>query len=153
MAWTFFLFFLLYFTSLRNHLGFSLFLSCFMWVVCWWEVEGWGRKNGPGRVDILNPSPAMRQVSYSASYLGKFSYCHGEKRTCTQTPWNPHKRNPLLGEAATGNWLRHRNLPTSLSHSMVPAASVTAHTLPNCRGWDFYQPGAYIFSFSSVNQL
>lgn len=149
----FYFFFLPYFTSFRNHLGFSLFLSCFMWVICWWEMGGPVRKNGPGRVDIWNTNPAMQHgLILPLSYLGKFSNCHGEKRTCTH-PETHTNETPSSEKPVTGNWLRHRNLLTSFvtfRRFLLPQSPRTLH--PTVLGWNFYQPSAYIFSSSSVNQ-
>lgn len=87
----------------------------------------------PGGLTKWNTSPAVRQGSSSASHLGKFSYCHGEKRTCTHP--ETHRMNPFFGKAGYRKLTWAQELANPFCHiRTVPAAPVTTHTPPNRLG-------------------
>ena len=128
------------FTSLRNHLGFLLFLST---ILSRWFAGG---KLGKGEWEMV-PREVINstQICHTAKVL--FCPSSGEVfilswrkthvHTHIHTSLNPHKWNPLFGEASYRKLTYAQELANLFCHiRIVPAASVTTHTKPNHLGFD-----------------
>lgn len=131
-----FFFFLVYFTSLRNHLGFSLFLSTVFHR--WLAGEKWGkREREMVPRELINSTqiqPCSKGLILSLIWGSFHSVMEGNARAHTYTHI---KWNPLFGEASYRKLTYAQELANLFCHIwIVSAASVTTHTKPNHLGLD-----------------
>ena len=145
------------FTSLRNHLGVSLFLSTIL--SRWFAGGKWGegeRETVPW--EVINSA----QICHAAKVL--FCLSSGEVfilsrrkthvHTHTHTSLNPHKWNPLFGEASYRKLTYAEELANLSGHIWVlPTASVTAHTNPGILGLILHQPSSQNFRSANARML
>ena len=152
------------FTSLRNHLGVLLFLSTIL--SRWFAGGKWGegeREMVPW--EVINSA----QICHAAKGLilsliwGSFrivmeentrARAHTHTHTHTHTSLNPHKWNPLFGEASYRKLTYAEELANLSGHIRVlPTASVTAHTNPGILGLILHQPSSQNFRSANARML
>lgn len=122
-----------------------------MWVMCWWEMGGQGRKNGPQRVANLKhkSSHAVRPALFCLFLLWGSSHIVMERNARAHTP-KPTRMNPLLRRSRLQETDRHRNLLTSF---VTFGRFLLHHAHATQPSWvGIFQPSAYILSSSSVSQ-
>lgn len=152
-----FFFSLVCFTSLRNHLGFLLFLST---ILSRWFAGG---KLGEGEREMVPPEVRnSTQICYAAKVL--FCLSSGEvfilswRKTHVHTHrhTSPTHTNETLSleKPATGNWLMHRNLLISFvtfGSVLLPQSLLIPN--PIILGLILYQPSSQNFRSSNARML